>query len=83
MNFGALTGFLILHVTVIVHNARKRSLAMFKHVISPIVGFLIIADVLYSMGPLTWMLGMGWLAVGAVYYVSITRYLKRDVRLET
>ena len=82
VNFGALTGFLILHATVVVHSARKRSLAFFKHLISPVVGFLIIADVLYSMSPVTWMLGLGWLAVGLVYYISITRYLKRAVRLE-
>jgi amino acid transporter len=82
VNFGALTGFMILHVTVIVHNARKRSLALFKHLISPIAGFLIIAYVLYSMGSITWMLGLAWLAVGVVYYAVLTRYFKRDTRLK-
>ncbi|WP_175782751.1 APC family permease [Burkholderia anthina] len=83
VNFGALTGFMILHVTVVVHYiGRKRSRALFKHLLSPVIGFCIIGYVLYSMGAATWQLGIGWFCVGAVYYVVLTRVLRRDIGLE-
>jgi amino acid transporter len=82
VNFGALTGFMILHVTVVVHNARKRPRSLFKHLISPAAGFVILAYVLYSMGAVTWMLGVAWLAAGIVYYIALTRRSGRDTRLE-
>lgn len=83
VNFGALTGFMILHFTVIVHFVfRKRSGALLKHFISPVLGFCIIGYVLYSMGVETWELGISWFAVGIVYYFVLTRVLRRDVRLE-
>nr|WP_028215187.1 APC family permease [Paraburkholderia mimosarum] len=83
VNFGALTGFMILHVTVVVHYiVRKQSRALFKHLVSPAIGFCILAYVLYSMGAATWELGIGWFCVGVVYYLVLTRLMRRDIRLE-
>jgi amino acid transporter len=83
VNFGALTGFMILHVTVILHfTARKRSHAFFKHLVSPIIGFVILAYVLYSMGSATWTLGLSWLAIGIAYYAILTKLLRHDSQLK-
>ncbi|WP_158907006.1 APC family permease [Burkholderia sp. L27(2015)] len=83
VNFGALSSFLILHVTVVVHFIFKRgSKSFIKHLICPIFGFLIIAYVLWSMGSATWELGLSWLFAGIVYYLVLTRVLRRDLQLE-
>jgi amino acid transporter len=74
INFGALTGFLILQVAVIVHFAwRKRSHAWFAHVVSPVLGFCILAFILSSMSVSTWALGGAWLLAGVVYNVILGR----------
>ncbi len=65
VNFGALTGFLLLHVSVIAYVARKRSLrAGFVSMISAALGFLIIAYVLFNLDSTAKIAGLAWLAVG-------------------
>lgn len=76
VNFGALTGFLILHVTVVFHFiVRKRSRAYIRHLVCPTVGFVILAYVLYYMDPSAWMLGVSWLVLGLIgYWVFVARF---------
>ncbi|OTF03854.1 porin, partial [Pseudomonas aeruginosa] len=50
VNFGALTGFCLLHLSVINHYYRRqRSGQWLRHLLFPLVGLAIIAYVLYSM----------------------------------
>jgi amino acid transporter len=71
VNFGALTGFLLLHVSVLVHFAFKRRdrLQWFRHVVSPVLGFLVIGYVIWSMDPHAKLLGLCWLAVGSAVLI--------------
>ena len=55
--------------------------ALFPHLVSPLIGFGIIAYVLYSMGIETWELGVAWSVLGIFYYVVLTRVLRRGVTL--
>lgn len=75
VNFGALTGFLILHVTVVVHFIiRKRSRAYVRHLVCPSIGFCILAYVLYYMDPDAWLLGLSWFALGlGGYWLFVVR----------
>ncbi|WP_264778579.1 APC family permease [Deinococcus aetherius] len=83
VNFGALTGFLFLHASVIYHFlVRRGSRNYFSHLLLPGIGFVIIAYVLYTMNTETKLLGLGWLAVGIVYYLVLTRVLRRGAALE-
>ncbi len=83
VNFGALTGFMFLHFSVVYHFLiRKGSRDYFNHLLLPTIGFLIIAYVLYSMGKAAWILGLSWLAIGILYYLILTFVLKRKVDLE-
>ncbi|WP_179401880.1 APC family permease [Burkholderia guangdongensis] len=83
VNFGALTGFLMLHASVVNHFiVRKKSTQYVQHLLFPVAGFAILAYVLYSMGRATWMLGLIWLAVGVVYYVVLTQVLRRNAQLQ-
>ena len=66
VNFGALTGFCLLHLSVINHYYRRqRSGRWLRHLLFiPLVGLAIIAYVLYSMSLDAQLLGLAWIAVG-------------------
>lgn len=83
VNFGALTGFLLLHLSVINHYLiRQRSGDWLRHLVSPVVGFLVIAYVLYEMDNSAKIMGACWIAIGIVYYLVLTYVLKRPAALE-
>jgi amino acid transporter len=66
VNFGALFGFLMLHVAVIVHyRVRRRSRDWLRHLLIPSVGFTVIACVLIRMATPAKIAGLIWLVVGA------------------
>ncbi|NAZ82652.1 amino acid permease [Kineococcus sp. R8] len=66
-NFGALTAFLLLHVSVVVHHVvRSRQPRWGVHLVVPVVGFAIIAYVLVNADVHAKVGGLVWLAVGLV-----------------
>jgi amino acid transporter len=83
VNFGALTGFLLLHISVINHFLlRQRSHNWIQHAIFPGAGFLVIAYVLYEMDTTAKVLGACWIAIGVVYYLLLTYVIKKPALLE-
>ncbi|MBT2342361.1 MULTISPECIES: APC family permease [Pseudomonas] len=75
VNFGALSGFLLLHITVINHYwRRQQSGQLIRHLICPLVGFAIVAAILYNMGVEAQKLGLIWIAVGVVYLCALNRF---------
>ncbi|WP_431224838.1 APC family permease [Serratia sp. L9] len=83
VNFGALMGFLILHLSVINHYIiRQKSTAWVKHLLFPLIGLAIIGFVLYEMDIEAKTLGLSWLAIGIVYYFVLRVILKRKPVLE-
>ena len=72
VNFGALTSFLLLHVSVVSYFViRKKSRNFLLHWISPTLGFLIIGFVLWNAEPAAKIGGLVWLAIGVpvlLYY---------------
>lgn len=65
VSFGALSGFLMVHLAVLVHHGvRERSGRWVAHLVSPAIGFAIIAYVLINLDPLAQIVGSVWLAVG-------------------
>ncbi len=74
VNFGALTGFLLLHLSVIVHYfVRGRSRNWPRHLLMPLGGLLVIGYVLYEMDRSAKLMGAAWIAAGAVYFVVLGR----------
>ena len=71
VNFGALTGFLLVHLSVFVRFGLKPGRNWFMHIISPIFGFAIISYVLYSTDKWAKILGVCWLAVGVVVLIIL------------
>ncbi len=66
VSVGALTGFLMVHLSVIVHFfLRGRSRQLVRHLIVPVVGAAIIGYVLFSTETLAKLVALVWLSVGA------------------
>jgi amino acid transporter len=72
VNFGALTAFLLLHISVVVHYlVRERSRDYWRHLAVPVIGFAILAYVIINAQLAAQALGLGWLAVGLVLLVVL------------
>ena len=82
VNFGALTAFLLLHLSVINHYfIRQHSGRWLAHLASPLVGLLVIAYVLYQMDTSAKIMGGCWIALGVIYYLVLTFVVKRPPEL--
>jgi hypothetical protein len=69
VNFGALFGFCLLHVSVVwYYLGRKKSKNYLLHLVVPTLGFLIIAYVLFNADSLAKIGGIVWLGIGAVVF---------------
>ena len=67
VNVGALTAFLVLHVSVVVHHVvRGGSRDWWRHVVVPVLGFAILAYVLVNAQLAAKWLGVLWLALGVL-----------------
>jgi amino acid transporter len=83
VNFGALTGFVLLHLSVINHYFhRQRSRDWLRHLVFPLTGLAILVYVLYEMDRAAKFLGAGWIALGVLYYLVLAIRSKKPVALE-
>jgi amino acid transporter len=68
VNFGALSGFLFLHISVLAYFAvKRRSGAWIRHWLVPICGILVVLAVFSGMSTLAVKVGSAWLTAGLVY----------------
>lgn len=74
VNFGALSGFMLLHLTVINYYwRRQKSGQVVRHLICPVIGFIIVAAIMYNMGVDAQKLGLIWIALGLVYLFFLNK----------
>ncbi len=72
VNFGALTAFLVLHVSVVSHYLiRNRSRNYWSHLVAPLIGFVILLYVVINAQVAAQTLGFVWLAIGVVLLVVL------------
>ncbi len=72
VNFGALTTFLVLHVSVVVHYlVRRRSRDWWRHLLAPAAGFAILAYVVVNADIAAQRLGFVWLAIGGLVLAGL------------
>ena len=82
VNFGALTGFMALHVSVVIHfMLRQRSRDWIRHLVVPVLGFLIVGYVLVNAELNAKIAGACWMTVGVVALLMIKRLGKRPSAL--
>ena len=68
VNFGALSGFLFLHLSVLAYfGVKRRSSAWIKHWAVPICGIIVVLAVFSGMSALAVKVGSVWAAAGLVY----------------
>jgi amino acid transporter len=68
VNFGALSGFLFLHVSVFSYfGIKRRSVSAMRHWVVPICGIIVVLAVFSGMSALAVKVGTAWLAIGLVY----------------
>ncbi len=73
VNFGALSGFLLLHLAVINHYfIRGRSGDWARHLLFPLAGFAVIAYVLYEMDAAAKLMGGCWIGAGVLVFLAQT-----------
>ena len=83
INFGGLSAFIILNFTVIYYFwFKKKTGKVWKHLILPGIGFLIIAYIWTSLSGYALTLGIIWLCIGVVFYLVNVKVLHNDVKLE-
>lgn len=83
VNFGALSGFLLLHLSVVHHYfVRSRSRDWLRHLLFPLAGVAVIGYVLFGMDAAAKIMGGCWIAAGAVYYLVLTRVLRKRPAFE-
>jgi amino acid transporter len=72
VNFGAMTTFLVLHVSVVVHHlVRNKSRDYWRHLVAPALGFVILAYVVVNAEVAAQTLGFVWLGIGAIVLVGL------------
>lgn len=74
VNFGALSGFLLLHVSVLAKfGGRARGGQLLSHVLFPVLGAAVVLAVMTGMSSLATTLGLTWLGAGLVYGAILHR----------
>ena len=83
VNFGALVGFMFVHVSMIAHFiVHEKSRAYGRHLAAPLIGLAILGYVLWNMEPIAQIAGGIWLAVGVVLLVAM-RLARRPAPVPT
>ncbi|MGY1731175.1 APC family permease [Geodermatophilus sp. SYSU D01045] len=84
VNFGALSAFLLLHVAVVWHFiGRMGSRNWWLHLAVPVIGFGILAYVVYNAQVAAQELGFVWLAIGVVLMIVLIATGRRpEIRAE-
>ena len=80
VSFGAITGFIMVNLSVIFHyyirGKERGAWNIFKHLVVPAIGILILIVVFIYLETQAKILGGIWLAIGLIYLVVKTRGFK-------
>lgn len=85
-NFGALSTYVMLNVSVIVFcwfqlKQRSGAKAVFMHLVFPALGALVCFAILMSVGTVALVTGVVFILIGIAYYLVLTRVLHRQINL--
>ena len=80
LSFGALIGFMMLNLSVVwrffIKDEENRSFV--KHLVSPLLGFIICAYIFTSMTPIAFKVGGSWMLAGFIYLLYRTRFFTKQ-----
>jgi amino acid transporter len=82
VNFGALSGFLLLHVSVIAQFwVKGRSGRWVVHLLIPVAGIIVVLAVLSGMSSLAMTLGTVWLICGVVWGIILVNRRRAELAI--
>ncbi|MEV4184798.1 APC family permease [Streptosporangium canum] len=80
VNFGAMSAFLALHISVVVHYViRNGSRDWWRHLIAPVIGFAILIYVVINANIAAQVLGLIWLGIGVLVLATFYAYGRRPL----
>lgn len=89
MSFGALTGFIMVNFAVINHyfirGGQRSGWSILKYLVLPVIGMLVCAVLWVNIDSSAKILGLAWLALGAIYLGFISkgfRIAPKPIRLD-
>ncbi len=86
INFGALFAFMCVNLSVIFHyfirGKQRTGAAIFKYLISPIIGFLTCLTLFISLSVTAKIAGVIWLAIGFIILAIVTKGFKKIKTLD-
>ncbi|MFC7394996.1 APC family permease [Scopulibacillus cellulosilyticus] len=86
VNFGAITTFIVLNITVIIYFfIRKKSGKWWQHLIMPLLGFIILLYVWINFDKMTFYLGITWFVIGCIILfinVFILKKSGKDLKID-
>lgn len=81
LNFGAMFGFMGVNICALTHYYLRGRDRRLRHLIPPVLGFLICFYLWASLAGISLIIGAGWLALGAAYGAWRTRCFTRPLAL--
>jgi amino acid transporter len=82
VNFGALSGFLFLHISVLAYfGVQRNSAAWLKHWVVPLCGIMVVLAVFSGMSALAVKVGLVWLAVGSLYGIVLKAQHREELHV--
>lgn len=77
ISFGAITGFIMVNLSVISHyfvrNRRRKGMDLVRYLVLPVIGAGTLVFVFVFIDPTAKVLGLAWLAIGIVYLLFKTK----------
>lgn len=80
VSFGALTGFLLVNLSVVAHyGLRQGSRDWLRHWVLPLAGAAVVVDIMAGIQPLARDLGLAWLALGVAIRFTMPQLARRGL----
>ncbi|WP_257347393.1 APC family permease [Pseudalkalibacillus decolorationis] len=83
--FGALIGFILVNISVIVEffikRKERKGIYFFSNLLSPLTGTAVCVYILFGMPFIGKIVGVSWLLIGFLYLILKTRVFKKQVTL--
>jgi putrescine importer len=83
LNFGAMVGFMGVNLSALVHYFVRGRDRRLRHLVPPVLGFLICFYLWVNLTPKALLIGAGWLGLGVLYGAYRTGGYRRPLRMVT
>jgi amino acid transporter len=83
LNFGAMVGFMGVNLSALTHYFIRGRDRRLRHLVPPILGFLVCLYLWVSLAAVALLIGAAWLTLGVLYGAWRTNFYRRPLRMFT